>query len=532
MTQINSILDLPSQVKQSKTSRAIVKIQPSDINELMDRHDLSDDARSIIEKEDLIPTTLLSRLHNNFPQHSLLKSKAISMFASGKNKYTGLPGFRMICKTLEEHGIVLSHIKERELFVEVYAFLATKHILSTIDWANYQTDQIFQLIFPQPGMISKKIVDEYSAIENDVDRKRMVENYREKTNPHDGKQILNRPSFYSEEGKLEALDGGQHKYPQVFLLFDKTTQGCYAYCTYCFRHAQVRGDEDMFIQDNVEQVHVYLRKHKEVTDILITGGDAGYMPTKRLEEYLIPIMEDPELMHIKTVRIASRALTYEPDIVLNAKYSATLKLFKKLIDHGIQVLWMGHFSTPKELLNIHTIAAIRRLRAHGINVKSQSPMMNHISLFMDENGKVDIDKSAQNWIDLAHILMMLGMSFHSIYCARPTGEHDYFTAPLADMDKIFSKVYRSLPSTGRPSRYITMTSSAGKTSLLGTVNVNGKKAFALKFNEARNMNWLDKVYLAEYDEAENTIEKLKPFGGGKYFYKDELSRIEKALENK
>ena len=191
---------------------------------------------------------------------------------------------------------------------------------------------------------------------------------------------------------------------------------------------------------------------------------------------------------------------------------------------------MGHFSTPKEILNIHTIAAIRRLRAHGINVKSQSPMMNHISLFMDKKGKVDIDKSAQNWIDLAHVLMMLGMSFHSIYCARPTGEHGYFTAPLADMNKIFSKVYRSLPSTGRPSRYITMTSSAGKTSLMGTVEVNGKKAFALKFNEARNMEWLDKVYLAEYDEKENTIEKLKPFEGDHYFYKEELKRIEKNLE--
>ena len=256
----------------------------------------------------------------------------------------------------------------------------------------------------------------------------------------------------------------------------------------------------MFIQDRASQVHDYLKKHKEITDILITGGDAGYMPTDRLNEYLEAVMEDPELMHIKTVRIASRALTYQPEIILNSNYKATLELFKKLIDHGIQVLWMGHFSAPKELLNIHTIAAIRRLRAYGINIRSQSPMMNHISLFTDDKGKVDVDRSAQNWIDLAHVLMMLGMNFHSIYCARPTGEHDYFTAPLADMNRIFSKIYRSLPSIGRPSRYITMTSSAGKTSLLGEVEVNGKKAFALKFNEARNMDWLDKVYLAEFDE--------------------------------
>ena len=510
----------------------MVNFQQSDVEALMDHYDLSEEVKRIIREERLLPVSLISRLHNSFPKHSLLSGKPRLIFSKGKNKYSGLAGFRKICEILDQHGIVLSDIKERELFVEVYAFLATRHILNTIDWDNYQQDPVFQLVFPQPNMIDKAVVEEYSSIEDDDERERMVVEYRNRTNPHDGKQILNRPTFYSEEGKCEAVDGGQHKYPQVFLLFDKTTQGCFAYCTYCFRHAQVRGDEDMFIQDDVDQVHEYLRQHKEVTDILITGGDAGYMPYSRLYEYLNPIMEDPELMHIRNIRIASRALTYQPGVILDPKYDDILKFFNKLIDHGIQLIWMANFSTPKEFLNINTLAAIRRLRKHHINIRSQSPMMNHVSLFMDETGKVDIDRSAQNWIDLGHILMMLGINFHSIYCARPTGEHDYFTAPLADMDKIFSKIYRTLPSLGRPSRYITMTSSAGKTSLLGTAEVNGRKAFVLKFNEARNMEWLDRVFLAEFDEKENTIEKLKPFDGGEYFYMNELAGIEDELQDK
>lgn len=162
--------------------------------------------------------------------------------------------------------------------------------------------------------------------------------------------------------------------------------------------------------------------------------------------------------------------------------------------------------------------------------------MNHISLYSNKNGEVDIEKSAQNWIDLGNILAMLGIGFHSMYCARPTGEHHYFSAPLADITKIFSKVYRTLASINRPSRHITMTSSAGKTSLLGTTEINGEKVFALKFNEARNMQWIDRVYFAEFDEKENTIEKLKPFGAEKYFYEDELIQIEtklsEALEKK
>lgn len=75
-----------------------------------------------------------------------------------------------------------------------------------------------------------------------------------------------------------------------------------------------------------------------------------------------------------------------------------------------------------------------------------------------------------------------------------------------------------------------MTSSAGKTSLLGEVMVNGEKAFALKFNEARNMEWLDKVYLAKYDDKQNTIEKLEPLDTEEYFYEEELKEIESKLE--
>ncbi len=515
----------------AKSTLESIEIQLSDIQILMDRHEFSEDARNIIETEKLLPNALLSRLHSNYPQHSGLKETAEIMFTSAKKRYTGLADFKEICSVLEKNGIMLDNIKERELFIEVYRFLATKHVLNTIDWSNFQEDSVFQLVFPQPGMINIETVKVYSEAKDDVERKEIVEAYMEKTNPHDGKQMLNRPSYISEDGESVVLEGCQHKYPQCFLLFDKTTQNCFAYCNYCFRHAQVRGDEDMFLQKDVYQVHEYLKRHKEVTDVLITGGDGAFIPYERLNQYLTPITEDPDLIHIRTIRMASRALTYSPELVLNSKYNKTLDLYKKLSDSGIQVIWMGHFSTPKELLNISTIAAIRRLRAKGLLIRSQSPIMNHISLFSDENGKVDVGRSAQNWIDLGNILMMLSISFHSMYCARPTGEHHYFTAPLADMNKIFSKIYRSLPSVGRPSRYITMTSSAGKISLLGTIEMNGKKAFALKFNEARNMEWLDSVFLAEYDEQENTIENLKPFEADSYFYEAELDRIERNLEN-
>lgn len=503
--------------------------QEFDLISLLRQHHCSEEAIEIIVAENLLPAGLMNRLHKCYPQHSGI-FRSDEMYFTDKTYYSGLHGFREIVDKLSTHGIEIGHLREREFFIEVYRFLATKHTLNAINWSNYEKDPLYQLVFPQPGMIHANEVKKYTDAGTDSERQAVVEAYLKKTNPHDGKQKLNKPWYINEDGQFEVLQGCQHKYPPVKLIFDKSTQNCFSFCTYCFRHAQVRGDEDMFVQKDILQVHNYLRKHKEISDFLITGGDGGFITFDRLEQYVTPLMEDPELMHVKSVRFGSRAVTFHPELILSKKFNAVLELWDKVIDSGIQVVWVAHLSTPRDILNPETIAAFRRLRKHGVTIKSQSPIMNHISMFMDANGKVDVEKSAQNWIDLGNILAVLGIGFHSMYCARPTGEHHYFTAPLADITKVFSKIYKELSSINRPSRYITMTSSAGKISLLGTAEINGEKVFALKFNEGRNMDWMDRVYFARYDETENTIEKLKPFEGNKHFYEDELLEIEERLE--
>jgi len=500
------------------------------LKNILERHHFTDETSSIIEKESLLPLGLLNRLHSNYPEYSAIMESSEFMFNT-KDHYTGLKGFREILDVLHKHGIDIGFREERELFIQVYRFLATKFVLNAINWQNFEKDSLFQLVFPQPGMMHPNTIKAYKDAKTETAKQALITEYiRKNTNPHDGKQQLNKPWFENEEGELVILEGSQHKYPQCQLIFDQTTQSCFSFCTYCFRHAQVRGDEDMFNQVDIKPVHDYLKQHKEVTDLLLTGGDGAYMPYERLQAYTLPFIEEPKLSHIKTLRIGSRALTYQPEMFLTKEYNQILELFKTLTDNGVQVVWMSHFSTPREVLNPATIAAIRRLRLYGAVVKSQSPIMNHISLFTDENGKVDVDRSAQNWIDLGNVFAMLSVGFHSMYCARPTGEHHYFTVPLSEINKVFSKVYRSLPSINRPSRYITMTSSGGKTSILGTVEISGQKAFALKFNESRNMEWMDQVFLAKYNEKENTVEKLIPFEGDKHFYEDELKQIEYDMQ--
>ncbi len=503
-------------------------IDQAHLDALMERCQYSPEVRATIERERLLPLGLVQRVHAQYPQHSGLGEIRPFMFTD-KARYSGKKGFREILGVLAQHGIELPGIPERELFIDVYRFMVTRHVLNSIDWDHFATDSLFQLTFPQPGMIRGPVVEAYKQAGSEAERQALVAAYMEKTNPHDGNQKLNRPWFIDEGGQLVFLDGSQHKYPQCQLIFDQSTQNCMSFCTYCFRHAQVRGDEDMFLQKEIAPVHAYLREHPEVTDLLITGGDAGYIPSERLEAYVEPILSDPALRHIRTLRLGTRSLTFQPEMILSPRFDRMLELFDRIHDAGVQLAWMSHFSTPREILNPSTIAAIRRLQRHGVFMRSQTPMMNHISLFTHEDGSVDVDRSAQNWIDLANLLATMHIGFHSMYCARPTGEHHYFTAPLADMNRIASKVHRSIASINRPSRYISMTSSAGKISVLGECMVGGQKAFALKFTEGRNMEWLDQVFLARFDEQQHTVDLLEPFDTPEFFFRGELHEIEQEL---
>jgi lysine 2,3-aminomutase len=283
------------------TTRQQRAIASADVDRMMSLHGYADEVRQIVKSEGLLPLGLLNRLHATYPQHSRLQRQRSFLFQE-RDHYTGLKGFRLVVDTLRRNGIELGSIAQRELFVEVYRFLATRHTLNSIDWDNYENDSIYQLVIPQPGMINDEaVIKAYQDAANAAERTQVVESYLHRTNPHDGNQHLNKPWFENADGGIEVLEGSQHKYPQCQLVFDKTTQTCFSFCTYCFRHAQVRGGEDMFIQDDIRQIHDYLRLHTEVTDLLITGGDGGYMPAQRLQQYLEPLFDDPSLRHVRTV---------------------------------------------------------------------------------------------------------------------------------------------------------------------------------------------------------------------------------------
>src|SRR5690606_4165447 len=242
-------------------------------------------------------------------------------------------------------------------------------------------DAIFQLVFPQRGMLSDTHYERIAGLLRDGAEKTVLEaaiaEVRNELNPHPADQMqMNMP--LDAEG--HRLDGLQHKYRETVLFFPSQGQTCHSYCSFCFRWAQFVGDKDLRIASSeASQLHDYLRAHTEVTDVLITGGDPMVMKAAHLKGYLEPLLE-PEFDHIQTVRIGTKALTFWPHRFLNAPDADDLiQLLERLVEAGKQVGIMAHYNHWKELEPEAAQAAIRRVRSTGAVIRAQGPLIANIN---------------------------------------------------------------------------------------------------------------------------------------------------------
>ena len=195
----------------------------------------------------------------------------------------------------------------------VLPFRTNEYVVeSLIDWSAAPDDPIYRLVFPQADMLPAEDIRPIAMLLQtgapDREIQAAAHAVRMRLNPHPAGQLaLNVPELAHEP-----LPGVQHKYPETVLVFPKQGQTCHAYCTYCFRWAQFVGEPDLkMATDEVGRVAAYLRSHREVTSVLITGGDPMIMGSAVLRRYVEPLLE-PGLEHIESVRIGTKSLAYWP----------------------------------------------------------------------------------------------------------------------------------------------------------------------------------------------------------------------------
>ena len=281
------------------------------------------------------------------------------------------------------------------------------------------------------------------------------------------------------EDKDSPVPGLVHRYPDRVLLL--VTDQCAVYCRYCTRRRLVGSNERSITPGNFEEVLRYLKSHRKIRDVLLSGGDPLLLENERLEEILSRLRVLP---HIELLRIGTRVPVTLPQRVT----SGLVRMLKKY--HPLMV--SIHFTHPKEITDA-VRKACNELADGGIPLGSQTVLLKGI------NDKPYIMKR------LVHELLKIRVRPYYIYqCDLATGT-EHFRTSVATGIQILEKLRGHTTGYAVPTFVVDAPGGGGKIPLEPVYLVSrGKGKVVLR-------NYEGKVF--EYPEP-NIIEfkKTKSIG--------------------
>lgn len=404
-----------------------------------------------------------------------------------------------------------------EVVGRVFPFKTNNYIVDQlIQWEDVPYDPMFILNFPQREMLMPVHYDEVATLlrkgagEGAVER--TVNRIRMQLNPHPAGQIEHNVPTYQGE----VLYGMQHKYRETILFFPKAGQTCHAYCSFCFRWPQFTNMSGLrFAMQEVELLTDYIRAHREVTDVLITGGDPLVMSTKRFREYIIPLLK-ADIPHLNSLRIGTKSLSYWPyRFVTDDDAAGLLDIFREVVRSGRHLAFMAHFNHPRELHSGIVREAIARIRGTGAEIRTQSPILHNIN----------DDQSL--WADMWREQVNLGCIPYYMFVVRNTGAQHYFGVPLVRAWEIFRDAFSQVSGLARSVRGPSMSAMPGKVQVLGVSEIMGRRVIALTMLQGRNADWVLRPFFADYDERAMWLDDLKPaFDAEAFFFEEEFLFVE------
>ncbi|MFT4183808.1 MAG: lysine-2,3-aminomutase-like protein [Rhizobium sp.] len=163
------------------------------------------------------------------------------------------------------------------------------------------------------------------------------------------------------------VEGIVHRYPDRVLL--KAVHVCPVYCRFCFRREMV-GPQGLGTLDTaaLDAAFAYIRDHREIWEVILTGGDPLVLSPRRLEEMLRQLAD---IEHVKIVRFHTRIPVVEPSKIDEALIAA-------LRASGKTVYVAVHANHPREL-TAEARAACARLVDAGAVLVSQSVLLKGVN---------------------------------------------------------------------------------------------------------------------------------------------------------
>jgi len=174
------------------------------------------------------------------------------------------------------------------------------------------------------------------------------------------------------------IEGLVHRYPDRILFL--STSFCSAYCRYCTRSRMVGHPHHAQLEKAVQ----YIKEHKEIRDVLISGGDPLTLPGESLEHILSQLRN---IKHVEIIRIGTKVPMVLPQ-----------RITKSLTDmlQKYHPLMVSIHATHPDELTPEAVCALKRLAYAAIPLGSQTVLLSGI------NDSVETMKSLMHELLKAH----------------------------------------------------------------------------------------------------------------------------------
>lgn len=323
----------------------------------------------------------------------------------------------------------LMHLsKEQELLLEQildrFPMTITKYYLSLINWSD-PDDPILKMCIPSM---------EETDLSGDFDT--------------------------SGEADNTVIPGMQHKYKETALIL--STHRCAMYCRHCFRKRLVGISNDETVK-NFDEMSDYIDKHYEISNVLLSGGDAFLIPNSTIKSYLEVLTE---IKHLDLIRFGTRT-----PVVLPNRISEDPELLDilKTYNQKKQIYVITQFNHPNELTP-QSMQAIHALINIGIIVKNQTVLLRGIN---------------DNPFILGTLLKKLTSSgiipYYIFQCRPVSGVRTQFQVPLIKAVQIVEQAKQMQNGQGKCIRFI-MSHETGKIEMIGTME---DERMLFKYHQAK-----------------------------------------------
>lgn len=198
--------------------------------------------------------------------------------------------------------------------------------------------------------------------------------------------------------------GITHRYPDRVLFY--TTHNCPVYCRHCTRKRKVSDPSSSAANKQLEDGLAYIESHKEVRDVVISGGDPLSNSDERLE-YILSRLRAMD--HIEVFRIGTRNLVTLPQRVTQ-NFADMLKKYHPVFVHT-------HFNHPKECTQ-EAFDACTRLADAGCVLHNQMVLLKGVN---------DDPKVVK---ELNHKLLMMRVRPYYIYQCDLSQGISHFRTPV------------------------------------------------------------------------------------------------------